>query len=402
MEALRKLLPPFWKRGAAAYIARQMRIAVPTESDPRERRVAVTPDVVAKRSGGEVGFVVQAGCGIRAGFGDEEYRQAGAEVAGGLDHLKGAEAVAVVGPPAPEIISRLSPGTVLVGLLQPLERPEAMAELAAAGLTAFAFELVPRATRAQTMDALSSQATVAGYEAVLLAASSLGRFFPMLTTAAGTIAPAKVLVLGAGVAGLQAIATSRRLGAMVSAYDVRADAAEQVESLGAGFVTLEVEPQDATAAGGYARELEMSAQERLLAGLAEHVARADVVVTTAAIPGRPAPRLVTADMVRSMRRGSVIVDLAASSGGNCELTRPDQVVETDGVTVLGPTDLVGRAATHASQMYARNVAALFELIFPEGKAVIDLGDEIISGACVTHDVEVIHPRVRELLAKGRG
>jgi NAD(P) transhydrogenase subunit alpha len=267
-------------------------------------------------------------------------------------------------------------------------------------VTALAFETVPRTTKAQSMDVLSSQATAAGYQAVLEAATAITKFFPMLTTAAGTIAPAKVLVLGAGVAGLQAIATAKRLGAMVSAYDVRAAVAEQVESLGARFVSLELEQQRDQDAGGYARELEDAAQRRLLMQLGEHVSRHDVVISTAAIPGKPAPLLVTKEMVEAMHPGSVIVDLAVSTGGNCELSIADEVVVHSGVKILAPTDLVSGVATHTSQMFARNTLNLLSYLIHEEGLRIDLEDEITAGACITHDGKVVNDLVRSMLEGG--
>jgi NAD(P) transhydrogenase subunit alpha len=286
---------------------------------------------------------------------------------------------------------------VLAGLLRPLDEPATMFRLAAEGVTSLAFELVPRTTRAQQMDALSSQASVAGYQAALEAASASRRLFPMMTTAAGTIAPSKVLVLGAGVAGLQAIATCRRLGAVVSAFDVRAAAAEQVRSLGANFVEAGLPGQDASATGGYARQLDPDDEEQVLAALAPHVAGADVVISTAAIPGRRAPRLITATMVEEMRSGSVIVDLAATTGGNCELTVPGEMIHHYGVMVIGYTNLPSRKAHDASLMYARNVAALLGLLGPDGEP--DFEDQILDECCVTHQGEVRLARIAELAGR---
>jgi len=302
--------------------------------------------------------------------------------------------------PTEEQIGLLRRGGILLGLLEPLDKPARAEILASAGVTSLAFETLPRTTRAQPMDVLSSQATAAGYQAVLIAAAAHGKFFPMLTTAAGTIRPTKVLVLGAGVAGLQAIATARRLGAIVSAYDVRAAAAEQVESLGARFVHLEIEQQDETKTGGYARELEADAQQRLLMQLGEHVARHDVVISTAAIPGRKAPMLVTREMVEQMAPGSVIVDLAVATGGNCELSKADEQVIHDGVTILAPTDLVSGVATHASQMYARNAAAVLTHLLQDEGIVIDFDDEITAGLCITHQGRVVNQRVMSMLEGG--
>ena len=368
-----------------------MEIGVPLERGPDERRVSLTPPAVVRLvEAGNVVFVEKE-AGVRAGFSDAAYLAAGAETVDRATAL-GRDVVPVINLP-----SDLPGGGIVIGLLKPFERPDDIRRLAAQGTTALAFELVPRITRAQGMDALSSQATVAGYQAALEAATAAIRFFPMLTTAAGTVPPGKALVLGAGVAGLQAIATCRRLGAVVSGFDVRAAAAEQVRSLGASFVQLEVAAQDESTSGGYARELDSTSEQAVLSGLAPFVAAADVVVTTASIPGRRAPLLITRQTVASMRPGSVIVDVAAATGGNCEATRPDEVVVVDGVTVVGYANLAARKPYDASQMYARNVAALLGLIGAEGK--IDFADEILDQACVTHQKEIRHPGVRELTAK---
>lgn len=377
-----------------------MKIGVPNQTAPKERRVAITPDVAGKlvKQGYEV--VVQEGAGEAAGFPRTEYEEAGVSIVAEASVAWGADVVISVKPAEADNIAMLKRGAVLIGLLQPLDRPELVKMLADAGVTALAFETVPRTTKAQSMDVLSSQATAAGYQAVLEAAATLTKFFPMLTTAAGTIAPAKVLVLGAGVAGLQAIATARRLGAMVSAYDVRAAAAEQVESLGARFVHLELEQQKDEATGGYARELEADAQKRLLMQLGDYVARNDVVISTAAIPGKRAPVLVTKEMVEAMHPGSVIVDLAVATGGNCELSKADEVVVHKHVKILAPTDLVSGVATHTSQMFARNTLNLFTYLVHEEGLRIDLEDEITAGACITHDGQVINERVKALLEGG--
>lgn len=342
--------------------------------------------------------VVQ-GAGRAAGFDDSEYAAAGAVV---VTEPTEADLVVVVTDESGAVGGSLASGTAILGLLDPLGQPERMASLAARGVTCLAFETLPRTTRAQSMDVLSSQATVLGYEAVVTAAGLLPKLFPMLTTAAGTIRPSKVLVLGAGVAGLQAIATARRLGGAVSAFDVRVSAAEQVESLGAGFVRLDLEAQDETASGGYARELSDDDQDMVVEALADHVADADVVIATAAIPGRPAPRLVSADAVARMRRGSVIVDAAAPTGGNCELTEPGRTITHDGVTIVGDTDLVARAATHASQMYSRNVFEVIGYIAPDGEIDIDLSDEIATGLVVAHGGAVRHAGVLAALQDGSG
>ncbi len=318
----------------------------------------------------------------------------------GPEAIEGADVVVRVTPPTDEDIERLPEGSVLIGFLQPLTAPDTVRALASAGVTAFAMEAIPRITRAQSMDALSSQATVAGYRAALIAAEEMGRFFPMLTTAAGTIPPAKVLVLGAGVAGLQAIATARRLGARVTGFDVRAVVKEQVESLGASFLELDLEV-DAEAAGGYARELEADAQRSQQEALADAIEGFDAVITTALVPGKRAPILVTADAVRRMRPGSVVVDLAGEAGGNCELTEPGETVVVDDVTIASPLNLPSTMPEHASQLYARNVQALLELITgEEGQLELDFDDEVVAGACVTRDGEIVHEGARTAAGAG--
>lgn len=350
-----------------------------------EHRVALTPDVAKQLVAGGVAVVVAAGAGDAAGFADDTYIAAGASIADnptGDIHL-------IVGPPPPEFIGGLPESGIVIGFLDPFTNTELLGALAAKRLTAIAFEAVPRTTLAQTMDALSSQATAAGYAAVLAAAAAAARFLPMLTTAAGTIRPAKVLVLGTGVAGLQAIATARRLGAVTSAYDIRPEAREQVESLGARFVAAPT-AEEASTAGGYATEVAADMQQLQLEALAPVVAGSDIVIATAQIPGRPAPLLVTTAMVRTMRPGSVVVDVAAPTGGNCEATVADATIDIDGVTVLGPTNLPSRVAADASEMYARNVASLLGLLIEEGALDLDLDNEILDGACVTHAGEVRH------------
>jgi NAD(P) transhydrogenase subunit alpha len=353
-----------------------MRVGIPKERAEGERRVALVPETIG-RLGDGVDVVVEAGAGEAAAFGDDAYRDAGATIGAPWE----AEVLAKVAPPTADEVSRLHDGQVLIGFLQPLTDLEGIERLARAGVHGFALESIPRITRAQPMDALSSQATVSGYKAALLAADRLPRFLPMLMTAAGTIPPAKVLVIGAGVAGLQAIATARRLGAVVSAFDVRPAVAEQVESLGATFLDLGVRGEET--AGGYAQELTPEQQAAQQDALQERIAQFDAVITTAAIPGRPAPKLVTADAVRGMRRGSVIVDLAAETGGNCELTEPGKEIESDGVTIVGLTNLPSTMPTHASQLLSRNIAAVLGLIVSDGAVALDWDDEIVAGACVT-------------------
>ena len=357
-----------------------MRVSVPKETAPGERRVALVPETVSKLGAAGFEIRVERGAGAEAGFRDGEYTEAGAELVE-ASTLLDAECLVVVAKPSPEVVEALRTGTVLVGFLRPLSDPEGIARLRERGVVAFAMESIPRITRAQSMDALSSQATVAGYKAVLLAADRISRLFPMLMTAAGTIAPVRALVIGAGVAGLQAIATARRLGAVVAAFDVRPAVKEQVESLGASFLDLGIVGEETE--GGYAKELTPEQQAQQQAALEDRIPDFDVVVTTAAVPGRPAPKLIPADAVRRMRLGSVIVDLAADTGGNCELTVPGEVVEHDGVTVIGTTNLPSLMAFHASQLYSRNVAALLQHLAPSGELTLDWEDEITSGACVT-------------------
>ncbi len=358
-----------------------MRVAVPKETAPGERRVALVPETISKLR--EVGFEVRVerGAGEHAGFSDAEYESAGAELADAGTLLASVDAIACVARPAAGVVTSIASGTVVIGFLEPLTDPEGIARLREQGVVAFAMESIPRITRAQSMDALSSQATVAGYKAVVLAADRVPRLFPMLMTAAGTIAPVRALVIGAGVAGLQAIATARRLGAVVSAFDVRSAVAEQVESLGAAFLDLGVRAEETT--GGYASELTSEQQAQQQAALEERIPDFDVVITTAAVPGRPAPKLIPTSAVERMRRGSVIVDLAAETGGNCEVTRPGEVTQHGGVTVIGTTNLPSTMAYHASQLYSRNVGALLFHLAPEGELALDWDDEITSGACVT-------------------
>jgi NAD(P) transhydrogenase subunit alpha len=357
-----------------------MRVSVPKETAPGERRVALVPETISKLATGGFEIRVERGAGGAAGFLDQDYAEAGAELVEG-PAVSDTECIVAVARPASDVIASLKPGTVLIGFLQPLTDTEGVAELAERGVVAFAMESIPRITRAQSMDALSSQATVAGYKAVLLAADRVPRLFPMLMTAAGTIAPVRALVIGAGVAGLQAIATARRLGAVVSSFDVRPAVKEQVESLGANFLDLGVVGEETE--GGYAKELTPEQQAQQQAALEARIPDFDVVVTTAAIPGRPAPRLIPTSAVEHMRPGSVIVDLAAETGGNCEVTTPGEVVEHSGVTIVGTTNLPSLMAYHASQLYSRNVASLLQHLAPAGELTLDWEDEITSGACVT-------------------
>ncbi len=376
-----------------------MHIGVPQERAPSERRVAMTPQVALRLIERRHTVIVEAGAGTRAGLSDDAFREAGAEIAEDAADASAADVVLRVGPPEPDEVQGLRPGTALVGFLEPFTRHELVRSLAEGQVSSFAMEAVPRTTLAQSMDALSSQATAAGYAAVLAGAAASSRFFPMFTTAAGTIPPSKVLILGAGVAGLQAIATARRLGAVVSAYDIRPEVAEQIESLGARFVAAPTD-ESAAAASGYAKEVSDVTQRRQLEALEPHVAAADVVITTAQIPGSPAPLLISQEMVESMRPGAVIVDVAAPTGGNCEVSRAGETVVHHGVIVLGPTDLASRVAHDASQMYARNLAAFLELLDADGSVTVDLDNEIVDGTCVTHQGRVVHPVVRRAMNLG--
>ena len=354
--------------------------------------MALTPQVVEKLVGAGHNVVVESGAGTAAAFDDAEYEAAGAVIAS--DPYQGADLTVVVGTPEPAQALKVPEGSALVGFLDPFASRQLVETLRARKVTSFAMEAIPRTTLAQSMDAMSSQATAAGYHAVLIGAAESPRFFPMLTTAAGTIPPAKVLVLGAGVAGLQAIATSRRLGASVSAYDIRPEVREQIESLGAKFVAAPVD-ESAAAATGYAKEVSDETQRRQQSALGAVVAESDVVITTAQIPGSSAPLLISREMVDRMKPGSVIVDVAAPSGGNCELTQPGKVVVHNSVKILGPTDLAGRVTHDASQMYARNVTSfLTRITDDEGNLTFDFDDDIVSGACVTHDGQITHPVVR--------
>jgi H+-translocating NAD(P) transhydrogenase subunit alpha len=362
-----------------------VKIGVPKESSESERRVALIPDVVASLTGRELDVVVESGAGEGSGHPDPQYTGAGAEVRDPW----GADVIAKVGLPTAEEIGRLKRGQVLIGHLAPLTSAETNRALASAGVTSFAMEAIPRITRAQAMDALSSQANVAGYAATLLAAREAGRFFPMMTTAAGTVAPARVLILGAGVAGLQAVATAKRLGAVVTGFDIRRAAWEQIASLGGRPLELDFIP-DAEAEGGYARPLTDEENAQVREALAENAGKQDVIITTAQIPGRPAPILLTRQAVSNMAPGSVIVDLAADTGGNCELTEAGRTVVSDsGVKVIAPVNLPSDMAAHASQLYAKNVENLLGLLVDDGgNLALDFDDEIVAGACITHEGEI--------------
>jgi NAD(P) transhydrogenase subunit alpha len=371
-----------------------MQIGVPKETADGERRVALVPDVVRKlvQADGEV--LVERGAGEGALIPDQQYEDAGAKLVEGAEAVFGCDVVVKVAPPNPEEVRRLRSETVLVGFLQPLSNGEGIRAIAGTGATSFALESVPRISRAQSMDALSSQSNVSGYRAALIGAQELGRFYPMLMTAAGTIRPATVLVLGAGVAGLQALATARRLGAVVQGFDVRSAVKEQVESLGATFLEFDL-GGDMEGAGGYARELTAEQQELQQKLMAEAIGKVDVVITTALVPGRRAPILVTEEAVKLMKPGSVVVDLAAEQGGNCELTEPGKTIMAHDVKIAGPLNVPSTMAEHASQLYARNIEALLGLMIKDGKLELDFEDEVIAGACITRDGKIVNEAAKQ-------
>ena len=379
-----------------------MKIAVAKEIEVSERRVSLVPDIVAKlvKQGLEVS--VESGAGEKAFFSDADYEAAGAKIITDAAVLWGeADILLKVSPPQEredgrEEIDLLKPGAVLLSFLNPLGNPEIARKLAQRQITALSMELIPRTTRAQSMDALSSQASIAGYKTVLLAAAALPKYFPMLTTAAGTIAPAKVFVMGAGVAGLQAIATARRLGALVEAFDIRPAVKEEVQSLGAKFVEIKL-TEETTAAGGYAKEISEDSKKRTQEVVAEHVKHSDIVITTAQVPGRKAPILVTEDMVKGMKPGSVIVDLAAEQGGNCACTAPGKDIVYQGVTIIGPINLPSSTPVHASQLYAKNITALMQLVVKDKALNVNFADDIVDAACITHNGEIRNQRIKDAL-----
>ncbi len=380
-----------------------MILGIPHERFPGERRVAVAPAAFAALKKLNLDVIIESGAGASAGFTDEHYTEAGAEIVRDRAEIfRRADIIAQVRTFGADSehgradLSHVKPEQIIVGLMEPMTDKAVIEELAETGVTGFALELVPRITRAQAMDVLSSQANIGGYMAVIIAAEKLPKLFPMMMTAAGTIQPAKVFVIGAGVAGLQAIATARRLGAVVQAFDIRPAVKEQIESLGASFLEVEVETAQAEDKGGYAKEMSQDALDLQKQAMSNAVANADVVITTAAVPGRAAPKLVTAEMVRRMKPGSVIVDLAAERGGNCELTQPNEIIDSGGVTIVGITNLPGMAARDASQMYARNIAAFLKLIVQDGALNIDTSDEIVAGTLLVRDRQIAHPRVREI------
>jgi H+-translocating NAD(P) transhydrogenase subunit alpha len=377
-----------------------MRIGVPKETAAGEHRVALVPEVVSKLQAKGLDVVVQADAGADAMLTDAAFVAAGAKVATDAAEVWQSDVVVTIAPPDAEAIRGLGSGSILIGFLAPLTSPQTTRALADAKATAFAMEAIPRISRAQAMDALSSQSNVAGYRAALLGAEEMGRFYPMLMTAAGTIPPAKVLVLGVGVAGLQAIATAKRLGARTTGYDVRPEVAEQVESLGAQWLDLGLE---ASGEGGYARELTEEERAGQQQALTDAIKGFDVVITTALVPGRPAPRLVTAEAVEGMKPGSVIIDLAGEAGGNCELTEPGRTVVRHDVKIVSPLNLPATMAEHASQLFARNVQALLDLFVGEDGALqLDFDDEIVKGACIVRDGEIVHPGAKAAVDAAAG
>jgi len=370
-----------------------IRVAVPKETLPGENRVALIPEVVRKLAKLDVEVLLESGAGVSSHYPDDEYDAA--RIVTDTDSLyREADVVLAVQPPSADTLGKLREGSIYIGLLLPFQRLEHIKDLKDRNITSFAMELVPRISRAQSMDVLSSQAAVAGYKAVLLAANLSGKFFPMLTTAAGTIRPAKVVIIGAGVAGLQAIATARRLGAIVEGYDVRAATKEQVESLGARFIDIDVA---AEGTGGYARELTDAEKQQQQAVLAEHIAAADVVITTAALPGRPSPKIIPASMVTGMKPGSVIIDLAAEGGGNCDLTQAGEQLDHNGVTIYGPLDVPSMLAVHASEMYAKNLLNFLTPMIQDGQLSPDWDDEVIADSALTHAGEIRHEPTRALV-----
>jgi NAD(P) transhydrogenase subunit alpha len=379
-----------------------MIVGVVTETVEGERRVALDPDSVARLRKKGIEVRVQSGAGEGAFHGDAGYEDAGATVVpDAVSVWQQSDVILKVNPPTPGEVGLLRSESIIIGFLNPLRDPALIQRIADRGASAFSMEMIPRISRAQSMDALSSQSSVAGYRAALLAASALTKFFPMMTTAAGTVRPARVFVIGAGVAGLQAIATARRLGAEVEAFDIRPVVKEEVQSLGARFVEVELE-EETEAEGGYAKEVSEEARKREQDLLAEHVASSDVVITTAQVPGKKAPVLVTEAMLASMKPGSVVVDLAADQGGNVELSRPDEQVSYNGVTILGPTNLPSSLPVHATQMYAKNLMTVLDVILLDGELQLDLEDEIVDASLVVHAGQVRNERVREAIAAEQG
>jgi NAD(P) transhydrogenase subunit alpha len=375
-----------------------MNIVVLRETQAGEARIALMPESIKKLIALKATVLIESGAGLGAARSDDDFREAGAEISTDRNALlESADVLAAVNRPKEEDFNRLKKGAVVIGFLRPLDEPKTLQPALTRGLTTFAVELIPRITRAQSMDALSSMATVAGYKAVIIGAEKIPRMFPLLMTAAGTVPPARVLVLGAGVAGLQAIATARRLGAVVEGYDVRAAAGEQVKSLGATFLEVDLGGIKTEDAGGYAVELSDEAMNRGRALIAEHARQADIIITTAQVPGRRAPLLITEQAVDGMKRGSMVIDLAGATGGNCALTKADETVERNGVTIIAPTNLAATVPVHASQLYSRNVTAFLTPIIKDGQLQIDMNDDVVGPSCVTHDGQVVNKRVAELL-----
>ena len=378
-----------------------MNVVVLRETHEGESRAALMPESVKKLVALNCKVLVERNAGLAAARTDDDFREAGAEVSTDRDALlANADVLAVVNRPSADDFARLKTGAAVIGFLRPLDEPAALVPALDRGITTFSVELIPRITRAQAMDALSSMATVAGYKAVLIGAAHIPRMFPLLMTAAGTVPPARVLVLGAGVAGLQAIATARRLGAVVEGYDVRAAAGEQVKSLGATFLEVDLGGIKTEDAGGYAVELSDEAMNRGRALIAEHAKTADVVITTAQVPGRRAPLLMTEEAVNGMKRGSIIVDLAGATGGNCALSQADVTVERDGVTIVAPTNLPATVPVHASQLYSRNITSFLSLLVKNGELQIDMNDDVVGPSCVTHQGQIVNQRVAASLAVG--
>lgn len=376
-----------------------MNIAVLNETGANEARVALMPDSVQKLVAAKASVSIESGAGLGAARTDDDYTAAGASVVADRNALlANADVLVVVSRPAEEDFKKMKRGAVALGFLRPLDEPAKLAPALENGLTTFSMELVPRITRAQAMDALSSMATVAGYKAVLLGADRIPRMFPLLMTAAGTVPPARVLVLGAGVAGLQAIATARRLGAVVEAYDVRAAAGEQVRSLGAKFLEVDLGGIQTEDKGGYAVELSEEALQRGRDLVAEHAKTADVIVTTAQVPGRRAPVLMEESAVRAMKRGSIVIDLAGATGGNVTGSKPDEIVERDGVTIMAPTNLPATVPVHASQLYSRNVTSFLTLLIKDGELHVNMEDNIVGPSCVTHEGKWMNQRVASMLS----
>lgn len=379
-----------------------MRITVLKEIQDNETRVALVPESVKKLVALKATVAVESGAGLYAGVSDDDYKAAGATISTDRAFLLGsADVLVTVNRPSEEALYLLKTGAVLFGFLRPLDEPATLGPAITRGLTVFAMELVPRITRAQAMDGLSSMATIVGYKAVLMAADRMPRMFPMLMTAAGTVPPARVLVIGAGVAGLQAIATARRLGAVVEGFDIRAAAGEAVRSLGATFLEVDLGGLQTEDAGGYAKEVGEEVMNRSRVLIAKAARTADCIVTSAQVPGRPAPLLVTEEAVAGMKRGSVIVDLAGASGGNCAVTKPGEEVVWEGVTILAPLDLAATVPVHASQLYSRNVTAFLTLLIDRGELHVDLDDDILGPSCVAHGGRVLNPRVAAALEAKR-